>query len=52
MEKAIVMMEDEKLSLDEIAFLVGYTDSAHFSRAFRKEKGIPPGQYRKELPGK
>lgn len=52
MEKAIEMMEDQKLSLDEIADRIGYGDSAHFSRAFKNEKGIPPGQFRKELPGK
>jgi AraC-like DNA-binding protein len=52
MEKAIELMENAALTLDEIAMMVGYTDSAHFSRAFRKEKGIPPGQFRKELPGR
>jgi AraC-like DNA-binding protein len=46
-EKAVEMMEDDKLSLEEIAFRTGYGDSAHFSRAFRKVKGVPPGQYRK-----
>jgi AraC-like DNA-binding protein len=52
MEKAIEYMEDPALALDEIAMMVGYTDSAHFSRAFKNEKGIPPGQFRKELPGR
>lgn len=52
MEKAIEMMENEELSLDMIADHVGYDDSAHFSRAFRKIKGIPPGQFRKGLRGK
>jgi AraC family transcriptional regulator, transcriptional activator of the genes for pyochelin and ferripyochelin receptors len=49
MENAVEMLEDPKLSLDEIAERVGYGDTAHFSRAFRKVKGIPPGQFRKEL---
>jgi AraC-like DNA-binding protein len=36
---------------DDIAVEVGYGDAAHFSRAFRKVKGIPPGQFRKGLQG-
>jgi AraC-like DNA-binding protein len=47
MEKAVELMENQDLPLEEIANRVGYGDSAHFSRAFRKLKGIPPGQYRK-----
>lgn len=46
-EKAIEMMANEKNTLDDIATEVGYGDAAHFSRAFRKVKGIPPGQFRK-----
>ncbi len=46
-EKAIELMNDTTLSLDEIAVRVGYADSAHFSRAFKRIKGIPPGQFRK-----
>jgi AraC-like DNA-binding protein len=49
MDKAIEMIETGELTLDEIAGLVGYTDSAHFSRSFRKIKGIPPGKFRKEF---
>ena len=46
-EKAIELMDDENLLLDDIAVQVGYADAAHFSRAFRKVKGFPPGQFRK-----
>jgi len=51
-EKSIGLMEDDQLSLDEIAGEIGYGDSAHFSRAFKKVKGMPPGQYRKSLDGR
>jgi AraC-like DNA-binding protein len=44
-------MKDDMLTLDEIALMVGYADSVHFSGAFRNEQGVPPGQFRKELPG-
>jgi AraC-like DNA-binding protein len=45
------LMKDDMLTLDEIALMVGYADSVHFSGAFRNEQGVPPGQFRKELPG-
>ena len=32
--------------LDEIAFLLGYTDPANFRRAFRRWAGMPPSQWR------
>jgi len=48
-EKAVELLEVGTLTMDEIAEKVGYADAAHFSRAFRKVKGIPPGQYRKGL---
>jgi AraC family transcriptional regulator, transcriptional activator of the genes for pyochelin and ferripyochelin receptors len=46
MERAIEMMEQTTFSLDEIAEKVGYTDCAHFSRAFKKVYGVPPGKFR------
>jgi AraC-like DNA-binding protein len=48
-EKAIEMMEKGDYSIDEIAGKIGYADAAHFSRAFKNVKGIPPGQYRKSV---
>jgi AraC-like DNA-binding protein len=35
-----------KLSVTEIAYRWGYSDSAHFSRSFRQRFGIPPGRWR------
>lgn len=34
-------------SVSEIGFLVGFNDLPHFIRVFSKEKGMPPGKYRK-----
>ncbi|HPR31347.1 MAG TPA: AraC family transcriptional regulator [Prolixibacteraceae bacterium] len=48
-EKSIELMARDTLSLDEIAEQVGYTDVAHFSRAFKKVKGMPPGAFRKRI---
>ncbi|WP_322101820.1 AraC family transcriptional regulator [Paraburkholderia sp. J41] len=34
-----------KLSITQIAYLVGFSDSAHFSRVFRQETGTSPMHY-------
>lgn len=36
------------LSLGEISYLLGFSDVANFSRAFKRWKGITPGAYRGE----
>lgn len=33
-------------SLNEVAFLCGFADAAHFSRTFRRVMGMPPSRYR------
>ncbi|MBQ6471847.1 MAG: helix-turn-helix domain-containing protein [Victivallales bacterium] len=42
-----LLMEGE-LSLKRIAALTGFNDEYYFSRAFRRETGLPPGQYRSQ----
>ena len=36
-------------SITEIAHTTGFSDTAHFSREFRKEFGTPPQQYRRSI---
>jgi AraC-like DNA-binding protein len=36
------------MKIKEIAFRLGYFDPFHFSRAFRREMGITPKEYRKK----
>lgn len=33
--------------LSRIAYQAGFSDQSHFTRAFRRKTGIPPGRYRK-----
>lgn len=39
-------LEDDKLSLAEIGFLVGFADPSNFHRAFKRWKGETPSAYR------
>lgn len=34
-------------SISSIAFRAGFADQSHFSRTFRRAKGMPPGRFRK-----
>ena len=43
---ATACLEDESLSLAEIAFLLGYADQSAFNHAFRKRTGDSPLRFR------
>ncbi|MDQ0253174.1 AraC-like DNA-binding protein [Evansella vedderi] len=40
------LLTEDKYSIEQIAFMMGYHDSSHFSRQFKRWTGISPGQYR------
>lgn len=44
-------LTQRNLSVTEIAFLLGFTDSSNFTRAFRRWQGASPTQFRAALPG-
>lgn len=46
MLRAKEMLEDPALRISEIAERVGYADTAHFSRVFKKLEGVSPGEWR------
>jgi AraC-like DNA-binding protein len=48
-EKAIELMYDEKNTLEQISDNIGYANLAHFTRAFKKVKGIAPSVFRASL---
>ena len=41
-------LESKELSIDEIAYLVGYTETSSFYRAFKKWTGKTVSQYQKD----
>ena len=42
-------IKNTRLSLTEIAYLVGFTDQANFTRAFKRWTGVSPSVYRKSM---
>lgn len=46
-ERACRLLRETSLSLTDIALEVGYSSHSHFSRVFRKVKGINPAEYRR-----
>lgn len=45
-QKACELLREERRTLDEVAWRIGYESAAAFSRAFKREVGITPGAYR------
>ena len=45
-QQAKKLMEDPALRISEIAEQVGYADTAHFSRVFKKLEGVSAGEWR------
>lgn len=45
--EALLLLDDRRLSVDEIALRLGYSDTANFSRAFRRWTGRTPGGVRR-----
>jgi len=47
-EKATSLLRTSSLSLTEIASSCGFSDQAHFTRAFRDAKGVTPAVWRRQ----
>lgn len=49
MQKARLLLSDQQLNVSEVANAVGYASDAAFSGVFKKQFGIAPGAYRKQV---
>ena len=45
MRKAAVLLLSQANSVSQISFLVGFEDHSYFSKAFKKQFGVPPSEY-------
>ena len=45
------LLEDRKLAVAEVAFLLGYSEPSAFQRAFRRWRGVTPRRYRSDPSG-
>lgn len=48
MQVAMQKLRETRLTIAQIAFLVGYESEASFTRAFRREVGSPPANWRRK----
>lgn len=47
LEKALKLLKETDLTLDEIASHVGYANGNYFSKVFRSVVGVSPEKYRR-----
>jgi len=43
------LLDDERMSIDEVAFLLGYSELRAFNRAFVRWTGVTPAQHRRRM---
>ncbi|MDA8235538.1 MAG: PocR ligand-binding domain-containing protein [Clostridia bacterium] len=49
MEEAKKLLRNPSYQIDDIAEKLGYNDASYFSKVFRRNEGVSPKQYRKQL---
>ncbi len=51
-ELALQYLADTSLSLIDIGYLLGYSEQSAFQRAFKRLRGVTPGDYRRSIPAR
>jgi transcriptional regulator GlxA family with amidase domain len=51
MQVAMQKLRETRMNIAQIAFSVGYDSEAAFTRAFRRELGLPPAAWRRTAAG-
>ena len=46
LNKAKILLKDNTLNISEVGNAVGYNDTRHFSKLFKKKYGVTPSDYR------
>ena len=49
MEEAVALLKYPALKVKDVALKCGYEDQHYFSYSFKKETGLSPIQYKKQL---
>src|SRR5262245_2770705 len=49
LHEAVTRLERSAISIKQLAFVLGFKDTAYFNRFFRRYLGIPPGRYRRDI---
>ena len=47
LKRAKRLLDDQNLTITEVSFNTGFSDSNYFSRQFRRAYGVSPSEYRK-----
>ena len=48
LKKAAMFLRQDKLSVSEIMYLVGFSNASYFTRCFKEEYGISPKEFTKQ----
>jgi AraC-like DNA-binding protein len=51
-QRARALLDDGRMSISQIAYTLGYSDLANFSRSFKKVSGVCPSEYKGECKGR
>jgi len=47
MKEAVILLENEKLSLSDVGYRLGFTNLSHFARVIKEHEGVNTKRYTK-----